>query len=59
MAKTALVTGAGTGIGKAIAQELAKAGYAVGLHCNSSTDAEFERLFEEYYALTAPRFRHA
>lgn len=24
-----------------------------------STDAEFERLFEEYYALTAPRFRHA
>lgn len=37
MPKAALVTGAGTGIGKAIAMELAKAGYAVGLHCNSST----------------------
>ena len=35
--KTAIVTGAGTGIGKVIAYELAKAGYDVAVHCNGST----------------------
>jgi len=36
--KVALVTGAGTGIGKGIALELAKAGYAVAIHYNSSLE---------------------
>ena len=40
--KVAIVTGAGTGIGKGIAYELAKAGYDVAVHCNGSTEGAEE-----------------
>ena len=38
MCKTALVTGAGVGIGKGIALEMARAGYDVAVHCNSNRE---------------------
>ena len=40
--KTALVTGAGMGIGRGIALELAENGYNVAIHCNGSTDGAME-----------------
>lgn len=36
--RNAIVTGAGTGIGRGVAIELGKAGYNVVLHCNNSED---------------------
>ena len=46
MRKTALVTGAGQRIGRAIAAALADDGYAVAIHYNTSQD-EAESLAEE------------
>jgi NAD(P)-dependent dehydrogenase (short-subunit alcohol dehydrogenase family) len=46
MQKTALVTGAGIGIGRGIALELAKAGYDVAIHYNSS-GVKAEKVLEE------------
>lgn len=37
--KTALITGAAKRIGAHLAQELAQAGYAIALHCNTSREA--------------------
>jgi NAD(P)-dependent dehydrogenase (short-subunit alcohol dehydrogenase family) len=50
MGKSALVTGAGMGIGRGIALELGKAGYDVAVHYNAST-ARAEQVVEEIKGL--------
>ena len=44
--KTALITGAGMGIGRSIALELAKNGYDVAIHCNNSRQTADETAAE-------------
>lgn len=54
MGKTALVTGAGMGVGYGIALELAKAGYSVMIHYNSSSKgAEALKAGIEHFGGTA------
>ena len=50
--KIALVTGAGRGIGKAIALKLAQAGYDLGIHYSTSAEGAMDTL-EQVRALGA------
>ena len=50
--KVALVTGAGRGIGKAIALKLAEAGYDLGIHYSTTADGAKDTL-EKVRALGA------
>lgn len=56
MAKNALITGAGRGLGRAMALTLGKAGYNVGVHYNSSEDGALSvcREIESYGVKALP-----